>query len=222
MSVKLIANVLGLGESFKEGMGTKINVKEASKIIKDQQHLKKEAQLLERMKMIAQKGVLVGIPVKYNGRNENIQKGKMNNATLLYIHTKGSPKINLPARPLIEPALEANSDKIAEDLAQVSKAVLDGNTQQALRLMEVTGLDAVNMIMDWFENPANGWQPNTEATIKAKLRKTGKSLKKRKKLMEEYHAGSEDIDQVLVDSGQMRKSITYVIGDKVYTPPRKK
>ena len=53
---------------------------------------------------------------------------------------------------------------------------------------------AANSVLEnpvWFENPQNGWPPNSPRTIRRK--------------------GS---DQPLVDTGEMRKAITYVVRDK--------
>ena len=178
--------------------------------ILEQKKINKEKELLEKIQRIAEIGIYVGIPED----NAPRKKGQMNNATLLYLHTNGSELRNLPARPLIEPALKANDEKIAEDLSEISRRLLAGNYQSALSMMKITGQDAVNMITDWFEDPANGWEPNQPSTVKAKIRKRFKSKKKRKEAYEEYEAGAP-VDQVLVDTGQMRKAITYVLGDKV-------
>lgn len=169
----------------------------------------KDAAFLKKLKSLKKLEVLVGIPEKKAPR----KKGKMNNATLLYIHTKGSPLNNLPARPLIEPALEAddNAEKISEDLREVVKAILDGNENKAHRLMGLTGIDAVNIIQDWFEDPRNGWEPNTDATVKRKLKKKYKDLSKRQKAFDQYEAGAENINSVLVDTGSLKRAITYVL-----------
>jgi hypothetical protein len=163
---------------------------------------------LKKLKSLKKMEVLVGIPEKKAPR----KKGKMNNATLLYIHTKGSPLNNLPARPLIEPALEAddNAEKISEDLREVVKAILDGNEGKAQRLMGITGQDAVNAIQDWFDDSRNGWEPNKDATVKRKLRKI-KDLSKRKQAFTEYKEGVENINSILVDTGVLKRAITYVL-----------
>jgi hypothetical protein len=46
-------------------------------------------------------------------------------------------------------------------------------------------------------------------------------LKKRKEIFAQYEAG-EGGNTVLVDSAQMRKSICYVVGTKVFPPKRQK
>jgi len=207
--IKMNFGIKELFGSFETGAKS-VSFEGLKNVIKEQQKANKEKELLEKIQRIAEIGIYVGIPEDNSPR----KKGQINNAALLYLHTNGSELRNLPARPLIEPALKANDAKIAEDLAEISRRLLAGNYQSALSMMKITGQDAVNMIMDWFEDPANGWEPNQPSTVKAKIRKRFKSKKKRKEAYEEYEAGVP-VDQVLVDTGQMRKAITYVLGDKV-------
>lgn len=167
---------------------------------------------IEKLKKVE---ILVGIPEEKAPR----KRGEMNNATLLYIHTQGSPLRGLPARPLIEPCLKerSNADKLAEDLKLVGQAVLEAKVTQARRLMKVTGQDAVNMIRDWFDDPRNGWEPVKPATLDAKLKKLGKGVLttgERREMIDDYEAGISGIHTTLVDTGQLRKSITYVLRDK--------
>ena len=207
--MKMNFNIIEMGKAFKAGTQS-VSYEGIKKTIKEQTKIKDEKKLLEDIKRIAEVGIYVGIPEEKNIRED----GKMNNATLLYIHTNGSEKRNLPPRPLIEPALEANDDKIAADLAEVSRLLLDGNYKGALKMMHTTGKDALNMITDFYDDPSqNQWPRNQDATVRAKIKKKYKSKKKRKEAMEEYRAGGE-VDQVLVDTGALRKSITYVVGEK--------
>jgi len=135
---------------------------------------------------IAELECLVGIPSKNASRKD----GNVNNAELLFWHTKGSPVHGYPARPLIEPALEAsgNKERIEEDLGVVAELAMKGDAKGAKEFLGIAGQDAVNMIQLWFDDPRNGWQPDAPATIKRK--------------------GSEE---VLRDTHEMQKAITYVI-----------
>lgn len=205
-------DVIDLAKSFN--LGTKrASYEGVLKTIKETKQLKEERQVMEDLKRVAEAGIYVGIPESNAPRAE----GEMNNAALLFIHTNGSPVRGIPARPLIEPALRdpENDAKIAEDLAEISRLILDGKYSQARKMMEITGQDATAMIDDWFESPKNNWPPNKDSTVKAKLRKTGKSLKERNKLFEKYQAGKVGINTPLIDTGALRRSITYVLGDDV-------
>lgn len=181
-------------------------VEDPSQIAKD---LKVQNDLYKQVQELREIEVFVGIPEENTERNE----GEMNNATLLYIHTKGSPIRNLPARPVIEPALvhPQNAEKIAEDLKAITQAALDGNEAKAKIMAKLAGQDAVNMVKDWFENSANNWEPNAPATVKAKLRKI-KDKRRRKEAYLAYQVGGS-VDTVLVDTAQMRNAITFVVKD---------
>lgn len=183
------------------------NVKENLKLAN------KDLVFIKRLQSLRKMRILVGIPESNAVRKKGSKK--INNAALLYIHTNGSPLKGIPARPVIEPALEAqdNADKISDDLREIAKMAIDGEFIKAKTLMGITGQDAVNIIKAWFDDPRNNWQPNADATVKAKLRKTRRSVKWRKKKFEEYAAGTEGINKVLVDTAQMRNALTYVIED---------
>lgn len=157
--------------------------------------------------------IFVGIPEE-NAKREDDKE--MNNATLLYIHTNGSPVKNIPARPVIEPALTVadNKEKIASDLKQIMELTIDGKDSEALLKAEKTGQRAVNMVKKWFVDPRNGWAPNAPATVWRKIRKTGKDLKERMEIFQQYLSGEEGINTVLVDTAEMRNSITYIVEEK--------
>jgi hypothetical protein len=150
---------------------------------------------------LAEKPVYVGIPKENTKRPE----GGMTNAALLAIHSKGSPLRNLPARPVIEPAIEDpnNKAKISKYLLAAAKKGLGGDQSGFIAGLNAAGLQAQNACRDWFENPNNGWEPLAESTIKAKVRKYGKGK-------------DVDVSSIipLVDTGEMRKAISYVIGDE--------
>jgi hypothetical protein len=150
--------------------------------------MKKEQKLIETIKKLKRKEILVGIPEENAERKE----GEMNNPTLLYIHTHGSPLMNIPSRPVIEAALDdkENQIAIAVDLKLIAEAIMDEEFSKAESLMKTTGNDVMNRVHAWFENPKNGWPPLKPATIKAK--------------------GS---NAILIDTGQMRNAITYVISE---------
>jgi hypothetical protein len=130
--------------------------------------------------------VYVGIPEEKTGR-----KGEeVGNAALMYIHTHGSMLRGIPSRPVIEPAISAkgNKEKIEDQLAAAARAAMDGNDVLAKRSLKLAGMLGQNAARGWFTDPRNGWAPNTEATIAAK--------------------GS---DKPLIDTGQLRKAIIYVV-----------
>ena len=130
-----------------------------------------EAAILDGLKSLQKKQVYVGIPATTaEERNDQVAKilsskkvpkrfarrklslgGQINNAELVYIHTYGSSKMNIPARPIIEAAIteETNKEAIAEEL-------------------KLAGVEAENRVKGWFTNPKNGWAPNSPRTVRRK------------------------------------------------------
>lgn len=177
--------------------------------------------LVDRLKALSKKEVYVGIPQEKSSRPAG--GDSINNAELLYIHTHGvraqemrgemqentdhgmlysaahslyvqshgSPMWAIPPRPVLEPAIEDSKDAIGVHLKAAAKAAADGDAQRAERGLELAGMTAQNAARAWFENPKNGWPPNSPKTIRMK--------------------GS---DSPLIDTGEMRKAITYVVKDK--------
>ncbi len=131
--------------------------------------------------------VLVGVPQEEAGREQN----GITNAELLYIHTNGSPANNIPPRPIVEPAIQDSKEEIGTLLKEAILKALEGDTDGAMAGMERAGTQGENAVKGWFTNPKNNWAENAEST------------KKRK--------GSS---KPLIDTGQLRKSITHVVKKK--------
>lgn len=176
-------------------------------------------ELLKALKELQENEVLVGIPEAKSSRKKEI----IRNSELLYIHTHGirrqsmrkemqetmdsgspyseayqlyiqehgSPLWASPPRPVLEPAIEHRKDWIAEQLSKAAEAALDGNVKGVQDGLHKAGRVAESAAIDWFTNPANGWAPNSPETIKLK--------------------GS---DKPLIDTGELRKSITHVLRRK--------
>lgn len=177
-------------------------------------------QIKQSLKELGNKQVYVGIPEKNSSRESLKGDSSINNAELLYIqshgirereminemskdmnkgapyskayelyvHSQGSPLFQTPPRPVLEPAIENDKEEIASYLKKAAQYTLDGDTENAKKELEAAGLEGQNAARDWFANPKNGWDPNSPSTIKRK--------------------GS---DKPLIDTGEMRKAITYVV-----------
>ncbi|HJX53169.1 MAG TPA: hypothetical protein VJ801_10425 [Polyangia bacterium] len=172
------------------------------------------AQVMKDLERIRQSEVLVGIPAEGTGRltkqeaSQRIEArgGKVtkaslrkefkvaqaspgsgiNNASLLFVHSKGSPLRGLPARPVLEPAIEKNRDLITPHLGAAAQALLDGRPREAEQELKRSGVIAANAAKRYFVD--GNLTPNKPATIKRK--------------------GSS---RPLVDTGQMGRSILSVV-----------
>jgi hypothetical protein len=139
---------------------------------------------------LTQKQVYVGVP---EDRTSRQMGAGPNNAQLVYLHTHGSPLQGLPARPIIEPAIEAADNKanIAKQLALAARAALENKPTETTAHLNQAGTLGRSAAISWFVDPRNGWAPNSPATIAEK--------------------GS---DKPLIDTAQMRRSITFLVADE--------
>jgi hypothetical protein len=116
-----------------------------------------------------------------------IDKGtKYSIALQMYLHEHGSQIYQVPARPIIEPAIDNAKADIADEMKKALEAALNGDDY--MHLLDNAGQFARDEVKNWFTNPANGWAPNAPSTIKAK--------------------GSS---QPLIDTGKLRQAISYTI-----------
>ena len=163
--------------------------------------------------------VLVGIPqARASRRGEQI-----NNAELMYIHTHGSPIRHIPARPVIEPAINAagNKEIIVRELGEAAAAWLKRDSRTGLMYLKRAGMAAMNASKAWFTDPRNNWAPNRRSTVLAKLRKLqGKKYDEAVAQIEgmDEIGNLPGINTILVDTGALRKAITYVVRTAENTP----
>jgi hypothetical protein len=143
------------------------------------------AGLAAEIKRIARSDVLVGIPAKTTMRKGS---SPINNASLLWVFSKGSPLRNIPPRPVLEPAIAANTKTISPFLAQAAQDLIEHRPTAARANLHRAGVAASNAAKRWFTDPRNGWAPNAPATIERK--------------------GSA---QPGIDTGQLRSSLTYIV-----------
>lgn len=125
---------------------------------------------------------------------QDIERHSYRAALGMYLQAHGSPLWQIPPRPIIEPAIEAeeNKEKIAQELSKAATALLDGKKGEAKTCLKQAGMLGRDAAIRWFDNPQNNWPPNAPST------------KERK--------GSE---HPLIDTGQLKASITYVVrGDE--------
>lgn len=149
-------------------------------------------QMMNGLDWIENSGVYVGVPEDESSREDE----DITNAELLFIHTNGSPINNVPARPVIEPALREDSVRLSSMLGKAFVYALQGKFEFASEQLKKTGMRGQNVARAWFTNPKNNWPPNAPSVVRAKLRK-----------------GSTN-PRPLIDTGELRRSITYVIYER--------
>lgn len=130
--------------------------------------------------------LLVGVPQEKTEREGNSES--ITNSELMFIHTNGSPIRNIPKRPTIEPTIEENKERISEMFKKAVNQVL-ANRSDGRADLEKIGLWTVNKIKAKFGS--DELAPNAPSTIAQK-----------------------GDNNPLIDTGQLRNSITYVIRRK--------
>lgn len=177
----------------------------------------KVPKVLKSMTTLIKKQVLIGIPD--SGQNVR-DDGPLNNATIGYLMEFGAPASNVPARPFLVPGVQ-NSEK--ESMAQVRKAcdsALDGDMAAAEKSLEVAGIIASNEVKAMINS--NIPPPLAPSTIRNRHR--GRETKRREsedvylgliaKGVEPGAAQAEVGIVSLINTGQLRNSITSVVRDK--------
>lgn len=143
--------------------------------------------------------LLIGVPAENATRPDDGEE-PVNNATLAYVHEHGAPEINLPARPFLGPGIEDAREALERRFRQGAMAALNGTPDAAARTLHGAGLMAVNAVVERLTNgPHTPLSPAYyNERLAEELAKTGAPM------------GPAEVT-ILVRSGEMRRSITYVI-----------
>jgi hypothetical protein len=171
----------------------------------------KANKLVNSLLSATKKRVLVGVPQEDPDRWKN-EDGKrkpdstINNAALAYIHDNGSPKANIPPRPFMIPGIQSVQERINASLLAAAQAALEEDKGGVDIHLNKAGLIAQNGIRKVI-NQGEGFDPLKRETKLARLRRRKAtrewSKERREEVLESMHP--------LIDTGQLRNSITYVI-----------
>lgn len=132
---------------------------------------------------------MVGVPSDKDSRKEG---GPINNAALAYIHNFGAPEVNIPPRPFMEPGIDRVKNQISTELKATGQAAFDGKFDRVDRGFHRIGLLAQASIRAMI-TAGEGFPPLKPKTI-ARRKRRGRTGTK-----------------PLIDTGQLRNSINYVI-----------
>lgn len=148
------------------------------------------AAVLASLKAIAAKDVLVGIPEDRSERDDV----PFGNAGIGYINENGSPAQNIPARPHLVPGVRSVQDQTVPHLRAAAQAAMSGNDAAADLELNRAGALAANGVKRYMTITA--FTPLAERTIDARI------------------ARGRTGDKPLIDTGQYRRAITYVVRNK--------
>jgi hypothetical protein len=163
------------------------------------------------------KEVLVGIPDSSTDRDQE-EAQPITNATLGYIHENGAPEANIPARPFLIPGVEKAEEPALERLKKAAQVTMRGDSKSADKYLNDAGIIASNSVKKMFWD--NDWPPLQPATVANRHRKRGtKGMRDaEQKYLELIAQGMSPADaqsaagiQPLVDTAQLRNSVTYIL-----------
>jgi hypothetical protein len=177
------------------------------------------ATLVQRIASLTASDVLAGVPAAKAGRRD----GTVTNAMLAFVHEFGSPAHNIPARPFIYPGIRAAKPAIVAAMRQGGQDILRGQGSVD-RTLNTVGMLARNGMVDAITNPDPPFVPLKPATIRARLRRTQAGRRQLRKIgaaakmmpgmtadMALLIWAAQGNIQPLIDSGQLRSSLTYAV-----------
>ena len=165
----------------------------------------KVKEVWDDFKVFADKRVLVGVPEEASGRG----KGGITNAALAYIHDNGSPRKGIPARKFMTPGVEKVQGVVNEQLLVAAKAKMADDEDGFERELHKVGLTVQSSIKKVI-NEGVGFTPLKRSTLLGRTAKRKNAWKGSKEKREEIMGSMHP----LVDTGQLRNSILYVIEDR--------
>ena len=146
------------------------------------------------IRKIAANRVLVGIPSEKTARRGEKgfdEQGLINNAALGFIHENGSAAQNIPERPFLIPGVRGIQDDIAKRFEAFAKARLAGDAAGAEKQLHIIGLMGQNAVRAKItDGPFTALSERTLAARRARGRTGTKPL---------------------IDTGQLRNSVSYVV-----------
>jgi hypothetical protein len=162
------------------------------------------AQLEAALALLAKTKVMVGVPEDEAARDT----GDITNAQLAYIHENGSPARNIPARPFLVPGVSSVQERIERRLLQAGQQAMQSNGLGAERALMAAGQEAVTGVRAMIDSNI---PPPTQKALRAK-RVLQSGVSRTKKQLERIMDDAESV--ALIDTGQLRASITYVLRKK--------
>lgn len=166
------------------------------------------AAILESLKAIAAKDVLVGIPEAKSERDDV----PFGNAGIGYINENGSPAQNIPARPHLVPGVRSVQDQTVPQLRAAAQAAMSGNTAAAELALNRAGTLAANGVKRYMT--ITGFTPLADSTVAARARRGRKGAIAEMASRAAGNAPSNENARPLIDTGQYRRDITHVVRDK--------
>jgi len=170
--------------------------------------------ILANVKLLTGKEVLVGITAEKDARQaEPGEKAPAaGNALIGYVMETGLPEKNIPQRSFLVPGVQNNQDRNIKRLREAGINALDGEIRKMLAQFEAIGLETQASVQK--KITSGPFAPLSPRTIAARARRGRQGAIK---YLQEIKAGrtpSGDLVKPLIDTGQLRQAITYVVVDR--------
>lgn len=151
----------------------------------------KMASVIKAINELGAKDVLVGIPESSTDRKSG---DPATNALIGYVQEFGSPANNIPARPFLIPGVSDIQKPASDRLKVAAQRALSGDLSQAEKQLHAAGMMGQNSA-----------RAKINSNIQPKLSERTLAARRARGVTRE---------NTLIDTGQLRNSITYVIRKK--------
>lgn len=151
----------------------------------------KMASIIKAINELGAKDVLIGVPESSTDRKSG---DPATNALIGYVQEFGSPANNIPARPFLIPGVQDIQKPAADRLKVAAQRALSGDLSQAEKQLHAAGLMGQNSA-----------RAKINSNIQPKLSERTLAARRARGVTRE---------NTLIDTGQLRNAITYVIRKK--------
>lgn len=154
------------------------------------------------LRRLQKTSVYVGIAKGSKGDRRT--DGGPDNHLLGYVHEKGSPAVNIPARPFLVPGVSAAKSDLASTLGAALKAALHDDDAEVQTLVAQAGFQAVSSVKSYMQTAE--FEPLKEST----MRNRNRSRLTKGKRDEEKRIDRSSI-RPLINTGELRDAIDFYV-----------
>ena len=152
--------------------------------------------LSKAFEKLKRSAIYVGI-ANDSSKNDR-EETPIKNSELGWIHERGSPSSNIPARPFLEPGVLSVKDDIKKKMEMAASAMLDGNESEAEAVLSSIASDSAEAVRNYVRKNNSSFAPLASSTLAQRLRKNEKAR------------GGSDIT-ILMDTNQLLRAVDGVV-----------
>ena len=150
------------------------------------------------------KGMSILVGIASGGKKDKRKDEGPDNSVLGYIHEKGSPAMNIPARPFLVPGVSEAKADIAKGMKTAMQAALHDDMREVKVILEQTGLKTVASVKSYMQSA------DFEPLKPSSIRNRNRSRMTKGKRESEAKLDSAGI-KPLINTGQLRDAIDFFI-----------